>query len=545
MEDTAASRIRALLSDLEVELDPPAAAVAEAAALVDAAARPGAAMFDDGTEDLTALPFVTIDNDDSRDLDQAVFIEPNGAGLMVWYALADAAYFVRPGTQLFEAALARGSSIYAPIGAAPMLPRSLSEGLVSLNPGVERRALVFVVTLDADCEVAGVRLTRGKILSRAKLTYSGVQALHDCRARGIEHALEGREFTESLLLLSRFGAARIELGRQRGALDFERRELELSVDPADPRRLVAVSRDRLDAERWNEQLSLLVNVEGARLLERYERLTPELQAVFRVHLPPLVERVDEVADTIGAIVAAQALPEEWLWDPTREALAAYVDRLPRGAATERVRRAIEGQVRAASRASEFSARPGPHHALGVDAYARFSAPMREVVGIFSHKELLEVLELATPLPIEQDEALRVAVIEAANRSRRTQRRLDAELELWVIEQTLADDLGVPTGRRPRRRGTLVGLRSDRLYVALDALVVDLKVYLNDLAKLTGGTFEVGAATVTERDAGGDVVGTLRVGDAVDVCVQAYDSDRRRYVLSAAPAAGGDQTGAVS
>src|SRR5262249_37166053 len=95
--------------------------------------------------DLLHLPFVTIDNDDSRDLDQALAITKSsyGRGYIVWYALADASFYVRPRTALFREALKRGASFYLPGLVIPMLPRRLSEGLISLNEGQPRRALVF------------------------------------------------------------------------------------------------------------------------------------------------------------------------------------------------------------------------------------------------------------------------------------------------------------------------------------------------------------------------------------------------------------------
>jgi len=136
--------------------------------------------IDDPTlTDWTTLPFVTIDNPDSRDLDQALFIESQPSGYRCRYALADAYHYVQPGTALFQEALERGSSYYLPGRSIPMLPVALSEDLVSLNADVERRAIVFDMTLTEDGACTNTEIVRARIKSHAKLSYEGVQRWFD------------------------------------------------------------------------------------------------------------------------------------------------------------------------------------------------------------------------------------------------------------------------------------------------------------------------------------------------------------------------------
>src|SRR5690606_32133331 len=137
---------------------------------------------DPGLTNLTHLPFVTIDGETSLDLDQAAYVERDVHGYVVYYALADASYYVQPGTALWEEAMRRAASYYLPAIMVPMLPRQLSEGLVSLNPDVERRALVLRTRLHADgslrqtSQAAATDALRARIRSRAKLSFGGVQA---------------------------------------------------------------------------------------------------------------------------------------------------------------------------------------------------------------------------------------------------------------------------------------------------------------------------------------------------------------------------------
>lgn len=523
----AHARILELLKRYHVDTSESAEVDAEVAAWVE---NPG---FEDQVEDLERLPFVTIDNDDSRDLDQALFLERDGDGYRVWYAIADAAYYVRPGSALHARALKRGATYYLPKHAVRMLPAALSEGIVSLNADVPRRALVFVTRLDANADVLGTEVRRSRIRSRAKLSYNGVQRAFTEQP---DDAFAGTAYQASLHLLREVGELRIAEGRKRDVVDYERREASVAIDADDPDSFVVELRDRNDVERWNEQISLLCNIEGARLLDRLGKLDPELQAVFRVHLPPMTTRLSALRETLSAIVSAHALPATWMWGADgRESLADYLERLPRDPATRRVRLAIDRQVRQTNRASEFSPAPGPHHALGVDAYARFSAPMREMVGVFSHKELLEALKLAEPMDREADEVLRAQVIKGANEARALQKRLNKELELMVIDGLLRGDLDCDEDARPQRRGTVMGVARNRVFVALDAFALDLKVYAEDLKTRYGCAYEELAGGLMPVDAPN--APALRIGDAVTVRTLSWDEKRRRFILEVKPTDG--------
>ena len=483
--------------------------------------------FHDDVIDRTELPFVTIDNEDSRDLDQALYIERSDAGFRVWYALADASYYVRPGTALHQRALTRGTTYYLPGLAAPMLPRALSEGIVSLNPDVERRALIFISTLASDGTCTGTRIERARIRSRAKLSYVGVQEMFDQVTRPDRqltpyNRLAVTDFSESLLLLREVGERRAALARERDVVEYDRRGPRVSVD-ATSMEFVLSTRERNDVERWNEQISLLCNIEGARLLQELGRLTDELQAVFRVHLPPLDQRLATLRESLDELADAHGLSDVWRWaGPGRQALADYVEGLPRDLETARIRQAIDRFVRYSNRASEFCAEAGPHHALGVDAYARFSSPMREIVGIFTHKELLEAMELTPPRPTSEDETLRSRIIDSANAAKVLQKRLDKEVQLEVITRLLRNELDKPPEDRPWRIGTVVGVKRGRAYVCVDDFAIDLKLYTVDFTRSFGSEPEFTDCAIA--------IGTtrVRIGDAVELRVVGWEPNRGRY-----------------
>jgi ribonuclease R len=517
---TARARLYEILERFGVD---PVHGPAARSQLRDVLARPG---LDDGVVDRTHHAYVTIDNADSRDLDQAMFLERAGEGYVVHYALADAAYYVRPGTPLFEDALARGTSYYLPHLCAPMLPPELSEGLVSLNPGVERRALVFEMRLASDASPAETRLVRARIRSRAKLSYPGVQDYHD---RPAGHPLAGHDYTETLQLLREVGEKRIAAARDRDVVEFNRSELALDFTDEQGTAFVVRKRERVDCERWNEQISLLCNMEGANLLLGAAG-DEDVQPIFRRHPAPRPDQLDSLQVMIEAIVRAHGAGDEWRWRRGEETLADYLDRLPRGSAHTRVRAGIERQVMFSNQASVFDGEAGIHFALGVKGYARFSSPMREVAGIFTHKEGLERVGLVDPSATpEDDEALRARVVEAANAAKQRQRKITKKANELAIDQLLQDDLELPEGERPERPGTVLGVKASRLYVVLDAFPVDLKVYTSELGSPETAFGVIDDALVAPRSGEGP---SFRVGDGVAVRTLGYDSNRGRWQLGA-------------
>lgn len=446
----------------------------------------------DGLARLEHLPFVTIDEPHSRDLDQALFIEQRGEGWVAWYAIADAAHFVPPDSARFAEALRRGATYYLPGLVVPMLPRRLCEDLVSINPEQERRALVFRMEVDADGECTTTTIVRAHVRSRAKLSYDGVQAWLDGDA-----ASECPEAEDSLRALTRFGEARMRHADGRDVIRIHRRELELDV-AGEPVRVFAREDPRNDVERYNEQLSLLANIEGARLLAASRDAW--VQPVFRVHAPPARERLAALREHLAAITADRP---DLAWEPG-ESLASYTRRLP----GEPLAQAIAGQVLRVGGRSGFSASPAPHHGVGADVYARFTAPMREVVGVFVHKEMWELLAGAGRVDPEVQEA----VIKAASRAKGLQRRIDGACERFALDRLFSE--------RSTFRALVMGLSSSKLHVRLDDIPIDVKVYLRDLGKARAAGIRLMI----------DGLEACRIGDVIDLRVRGLDRERDRWVL---------------
>jgi ribonuclease R len=518
-----------LVRSLELATDFPEPALREVDALL---ADPG--IDDPALVDRTDVPFVTIDAATSKDLDQAVHVAREGEGFLVRYAIADASYYVRPGSALFAEAMKRGATYYLPGFSVPMLPRALSEGIVSLNPDGPRRALVFSHRLDARGEVIDTGLERARIRSRAKLSFSGVQALID----GRDATLAREPFAESLALLRTVGELRMRLAAERGLVRYRREEVEVKL--ADGGASFAVMEAvREPVELWNEQISLLCNAEGGRLLR--EHPAPAVQPIYRVHGGPDPERLAQLAALTDALRLAHDLPETpWRWMPESQPLADYLAALPVasvGSREDRVGRAITRQAIMVNLRSAYATEPGPHFGVGAEPYARFSAPMRELVGVFLHKEAVEMLTGVHP-GVEEDERLRAEVVEIANRAKDTQRRVQDLANEVVIDRVFRPELAKEPADRTSFVATVMGITSSKVHLRLDAPPIDVKLYLRDLGKELAPRGrppvwlepDEHGVTLRERD-GGRVVLTL--GGAIEVRVRRRDDAQRRWVLALA------------
>ena len=492
--------------------------------------------------DLTHLLFLTIDEVHSKDLDQALFLERRDEGFGVWYAIADASWFVRPGTALFAEALARGATYYLPGLVLPMLPKVLSEDLVSLNPGVDRRALVFEVHLEDDGTVRSTQLHRGRVRSRVKTSYDAVQAFYDGKAPvpggphpGSPPPPEEEAIGRSLEVLREVGAKRRALAEARHVIGFRRQELAVSLAGIEGLRFVALADPRNDVERDNEQISLLCNIEGARYLRSGAQPGDGVEGIFRVHDPPTHQSLDQLSHDLDALVDLHDLPESWRWHRRDgRSLADYLRSLPTTGPWARLARAVHRQAMLTGGRSLFATVPGKHFGVGAEVYSRFTAPMREVVGVFVHKETWEKLHGAPPppeAPWHDDKRLRQKVIEASNRARQRQRQLDREANGLVLDQLFGDDARRPVEERPWRPGTVLGISRGKVHIGLDDPPIDIKVYQYHLERQRGHRVHQGRDGVTLRT--GDEV-LCSVGDEVAVRVHRRDASRERWDLELGP-----------
>ncbi len=481
--------------------------------------------------DMEHLAFCTIDGAGTRDLDQALYIETSEchneqSNYKVYYALADASYYVRPGTSLFNEALNRGASYYLPGLMIPMLPRALCEGLISLNENVIRRAMVFELELDSSGFCINTHIFRARIKSRAKLSFDKVQMFLE---RGDAALIGDTALEKSLQLLKTVGELRLKLADERSIVRYRRHEMNVKLGP-DGCRYTILDRLRNDVEQYNEQLSLLCNVEGARFLSKEDTNDDHIQPIYRVHPSPPQSAVSAFESLLESLIELHQLdPGLWHWCQNgRQTLADYLKNLPETGPLSRIAQAIHRQAIMINVRSSFSDEAARHYGVGADVYARFSAPMREIVGVFLHKEVVEKrLETSPDLSKNEDDELRDTIIKVSNQSKTLQRKVTHEGNRLVLNQLFQDDLQDTGTPIPIHKGTVMGIEKQKLYVLLDYPKIEVKVYISYLESMLNTKLRLDDEKVTLYQH--DQV-YVRLGDMVSLYVKEKDPVHDRWVL---------------
>ena len=325
----------------------------------------------EGREDLRQLPLVTIDGEDARDFDDAVYAEPHPAGFRLIVAIADVSHYVRSGTAVDTEALERGTSVYFPTRVLPMLPTALSDHLCSLAPKVDRLCFAADMVISRTGALKSARFYPAVMRSAARLTYTVANAaLFEGRPAA---RAELGDLLEPLLVLVDVYRALHKARSKRGALDFDAAEAEFVIDSAERVREIEL-RTRNDAHRLIEECMILANVAVAEELEKTR--TPTL---YRVHGQPESEKLDRLTGTLAALDIDARLPET----VTTRDLQAIARRL--GHTAERP--FIESLIVRAMPQAVYQPTNIGHFGLALKHYAHFTSPIRRYPDLVVHRTL--------------------------------------------------------------------------------------------------------------------------------------------------------------
>ncbi|CAA6605338.1 Ribonuclease R [Rhodospirillaceae bacterium LM-1] len=330
-------------------------------------------------EDLRQIPLVTIDGEDARDFDDAVFAEPdtdpkNPGGWRLLVAIADVAWYVRTGDALDSEARKRGNSVYFPDRVVPMLPEALSNGWCSLKPDEDRGTMAVRITIDADGNILRHAFTRGLMRSAARLTYEQVEAAHKGNPGDAIKPLMARSIEP---LFGAF-ACLMKARERRGVLDLNVTERKVLLDN-EGRVTGIVPRQQLDSHRLIEEFMIAANVAVAETLEKMH-----LPCMYRVHAEPAQDKLESLREFLSSMSLNLAKGQHLTPAHFNQILAKV-----KGTPNEE----LVNQVVLRSQAQAIYAPENVgHFGLNLRRYAHFTSPIRRYADLLVHRALIKGLK---------------------------------------------------------------------------------------------------------------------------------------------------------
>jgi len=321
--------------------------------------------------DLRPLPLVTIDGDDARDFDDAVYAEHHPTGFRLIVAIADVSHYVRPGTTLDAEAVRRGTSVYFPTRVLPMLPTALSDHLCSLAPHVDRLCFAADMVVSKNGALKSARFYPAVMRSAARLTYT---LAHQALFAGQPAArTQLGPLLEPLLVLRELYRALHQARSRRGALDFDAAEAEFLIDAGERVRAVEL-RARNEAHRLIEECMILANVAVAQELD-----TAHTPTLYRVHGVPEDEKLERLTAALRSLGIDARLPQSV---STRD-----VQAIARRVSDQSERAFVESLVVRAMPQALYQPTNIGHFGLALTHYAHFTSPIRRYPDLVVHRTL--------------------------------------------------------------------------------------------------------------------------------------------------------------
>ena len=498
-----------------------------------------------GRVDLTDVALVTIDGEDARDFDDAVYCEPakvgRGKGWRLLVAIADVSHYVKNGSAIDIDAYDRATSVYFPRRVIPMLPEKLSNGLCSLKPDVERMCMVCDMLVNAKGEVTAYQFYPAVMHSHARFTYTEVAAILG-NTRGPE-AAKRKDRVQDLLNLHDVYRALLLQRNERGAVDFETTETQIVCDD-NGRIEKIIPRTRNDAHKLIEEAMLAANVCSADFIAGHKHL-----GLFRVHEGPTPEKKDTLRQYLKTLGLNLTISEDPAPAEFQAIAAATKDRPD----AQQIHTML---LRSMSQAIYTPVNSG-HFGLAFEAYMHFTSPIRRYPDLLVHRVIKAILEKtkytlpALPMPGEaQDKLKKRLAARAANNAKfasasektaaakpkksspeqigweaagihcsANERRADEaskDVEAWLKCKYMREHLG------EEYAGTVSSVTSFGLFVTLDAMYVEGLVHITELG---GEYFKFDEIRCELR---GERTGLrYAIGTRVNVQVSRVDLDGRK------------------
>lgn len=449
----------------------------------------------EGRIDLRDLALVTIDGEDARDFDDAVYAEKRpGGGYRVVVAIADVSHYVRLDKPLDNEAQDRGTSVYFPHFVLPMLPEALSNGLCSLNPHLDRLCMVCDLNLSRAGKVTSYQFYPSVMHSKARLTYTQVAEYLDGKSDAIP---EDRAVRKSVNTLFQLYQVLKGLRAERHAMEFETVETYMTFDDLGGIKEI-LPRSRNEAHKLIEECMLLANVAAAEYA-----LKNEIPMLYRIHEPPEFSRIQKVRDYVKLL--GLTFPEQ----PTQKDYQAVIE-----ATKDRI---DAPSIHAVLLRSMMQAYYGPnnagHFGLAYDAYTHFTSPIRRYPDLLLHRAIKAHLK-QKPSPLSGG-----ALEEAGSHFSVTERRADEasrSVTTWLkchyIKQHIGEEFV----------GTISATAEFGLFVTLKDLYVDGMVHVSQLGD-DFFVFDQASQSLVGQNRGQ----TFSLGDEVRIKVAGVNLEERK------------------
>ncbi|WP_417763710.1 ribonuclease R [Shewanella sp.] len=464
-----------------------------------------------GRVDLRELPLVTIDGEDARDFDDAVYAErKRGGGWRLWVAIADVSHYVRTESALDKEARARGNSVYFPSQVIPMLPEKLSNGLCSLNPGVDRLCMVAEMTIAATGKLSGYKFYPAVMHSHARFTYTKVAAMLDTG----EAPEEYQALYPHLQVLQELYLTLDEQRHQRGAIGFETEETQFIFN--EQRKIERiVPRSRNQAHKIIEECMILANVAAAKFVKKHEG-----EVLYRVHEAPSEQKLTNFREflrerglQLGGGLEPQPIDFQLLMEQVRERPDAEL---------------IQVMLLRSMRQATYTPDNDGHFGLALEEYAHFTSPIRRYPDLVLHRVIRYLLAKEQGAAENkwtedggyhyQAEELDLLGEECSN----TERRADEatrDVSDWLKCEFMQDHVGDVF------EAVVASVTSFGLFVRLKELFIDGLVHISTL-----GSDYYQYDPARQRLLGEHSGKVYQIGDPVTVKVAAVNLDDRQIDL---------------
>lgn len=450
-------------------------------------------------KDITHLPLITIDGEDSRDFDDAVYAKPNNQGWQLIVAIADVSHYVKPNTALDKEAFARGNSVYFPRRVIPMLPEKLSNGLCSLNPSVERLCMTCEMNIDYEGQLLNYKFYPAIMFSHARMTYTQVgKILEDNNQELIDKYTNVIDNINSLYGLYKT----LKIARtKRGVMDFDRIESQILFNENGKIDNI-VPRQRNDAHKLIEECMLMANQATAKFLAHHDE-----DFLYRIHPKPTQEKIEVTRQFLSAV----GLSLEGGLQPESKDFAKVLKQA-KGRADENVIKTVV--LRTMKQAIYTPANEG-HFGLAFDDYTHFTSPIRRYPDLLVHRAIYRVINKKKHKPSQK-------MKEMGEHLSMTERRADdatRDVEQWLKCEYMRDKVGETFS------GVISGVAGFGLFIELTDVYVEGMISVRDLKDDYYVFDEIHHRMVGERT--GRV---YRLGDKLNIQVASVNLDDRQMVF---------------